>query len=104
MTSSLLCVALDGTYQGDGTLCAPHLTGTQCCVGTAGNVDCDPEDVIDISDLTYMIDNLFISLVPFCCDEAGNADDDPNGDVDISDLTRMIDHLFITLAPLPPCQ
>ena len=31
------------------------------CIGTAGNVDCDYEDLVDIADLQLLIDHLFIS-------------------------------------------
>ncbi|MDZ4723106.1 MAG: hypothetical protein SGI97_04275 [candidate division Zixibacteria bacterium] len=49
-----------------------------------------------------MIDNLFISLAPLCCESEANIDGVPP--VDISDLTALIDHLFISLAPTAACQ
>ncbi|MDZ4722721.1 MAG: choice-of-anchor B family protein [candidate division Zixibacteria bacterium] len=73
-----------------------------CCTGSTGNVDCDPGDASDISDLTALIDNLFISLSPLCCENEANTDG--TGGVDISDLTALIDFLFISLAPTAPCQ
>jgi|GEM_PF-793445 len=75
-----------------------------CCVGLTGNVDCDLADVADISDLTALIDHLFISLASLCCSAEANIDGDLGGVVDISDLTALIDHLFISLAPTAPCQ
>jgi len=59
-----------------------------CCVGVTGNIDCDPGSVVDIADLTVLIDYLFISLAPLCCREEGNIDGDTQGVVDIADLTR----------------
>jgi hypothetical protein len=35
-----------------------------CCVGITGNVDGDLSDIIDIGDLTALIDYLFITLAP----------------------------------------
>ncbi len=79
-----------------------------CCVGeTVGNMDCEP-GIVDMGDLTILIDHLFISLNPLCCLEEGDVDlsgqPDPGvADVDMSDLTVLIDHLFIGLTPLPSC-
>ncbi|MDZ4722759.1 MAG: choice-of-anchor B family protein [candidate division Zixibacteria bacterium] len=75
-----------------------------CCVGNSGNTDNDLGDVVDISDITALIDHLFISLAPLFCPEEGNIDGDLGAVVDISDLTALIDHLFISLAPTAPCQ
>lgn len=72
-----------------------------CCTGGRGNVDCDPLNQIDISDLSRLIDNLFISFEPLCCVQAANCDGDAG--VDISDLSALIDFLYISFAPLPGC-
>ncbi len=72
-----------------------------CCIGTTGNVDCDLAQSVDMGDLTVLIDHLFISLGPLCCEAEGNIDNE--GEVDMGDLTTLIDHLFISLAPLPLC-
>ncbi len=80
-----------------------------CCMGErTGNIDCDGEDLVDMGDLTVLIDHLFISLAPLSC--VGEADVDLSGqpnpvptDVDMGDLTVIIDHLFISLDPLPLC-
>jgi hypothetical protein len=77
---------------------------TGCCIGLAGNTDCDPDDIVDIGDLTRLIDYLYISNDPLCCYEEGNADGDPGGVVDIGDLTDMIDYLYISNDPPKPCQ
>ncbi len=79
-----------------------------CCSGsTVGNMDCTV-GVVDMGDLTILIDHLFISLAPLCCIEEGDVDlsgqpDPVPADVDMGDLTKLIDHLFISLAPLPAC-
>lgn len=74
-----------------------------CCIGYLGNVDGDTGGVVDISDLTVLIDGLFISLAPFACPVAANVDNSTDGIIDISDLTRLIDYLYISSSPLPPC-
>ncbi|UCC43786.1 MAG: VCBS repeat-containing protein, partial [Candidatus Zixiibacteriota bacterium] len=85
-----------------------------CCIGTRGNFqsvgECDDaEQVVDISDLTSMIDYLFINYTRICCEEEGDiapAIDGgiPDEVIDMSDLTAMIDVLFITYPALPPCN
>ena len=74
-----------------------------CCVGLTGNVDGDLSDIVDIGDLTALIDYLFITFtVPVCMEEA-NCDGSANGVVDIGDLTALIDYLFITFTPPVEC-
>ncbi|HUV31006.1 MAG TPA: hypothetical protein VMY05_07970 [Acidobacteriota bacterium] len=73
------------------------------CVGMVGNVDCDYADIVDVGDLTFLIDYLFISHARLPNREEANTDGDPDGVIDIGDLTALIDHLFITHSDLPPC-
>lgn len=75
-----------------------------CCQGSVGNVDFDDAGIVDISDLTLLIDHLFINFPPLLCDDEANIDGDPEGTVDIADLTLLIDHLFINFPPLSSCQ
>lgn len=78
------------------------LIGDVCdCFGTKGNVDCSPDQVVDVSDLTWLINHLFVSFIPLCNEQ--EADLQVDGSVDIADLTALINHLFITFAPLDAC-
>ncbi len=74
---------------------------TTCCVGFPGNVDCDPKNQIDISDLTRMIDFLYVSFSPLCCFDGANMDG--SGAIDIADLTALIDYLYLSLVAPPNC-
>lgn len=78
------------------------IAGLTCCLGTVGNVDCDPGGLVDISDLTRLIDYALLSFSPVCCPAEGNIDGFDR--IDIADITRLIDHLYISLGPLPDCQ
>jgi hypothetical protein len=72
----------------------------QCCVGPRGNVDDDRNDLIEISDLVYLIDYSFANgPAPTCMEEA-----DVNGDgtVDVGDVTYLIDYSFGTPPGPPP--
>ena len=72
-----------------------------CCENLRGNVDCDPADGVDISDLSAMIDALYLTFSPLCCKEEANVDG--FGQVDIGDLSTLIDYLYISFTPLPSC-
>ncbi len=74
-----------------------------CCLGTTGNVSCDSDDVVDIEDLTCLIDYLFVSFTPLCCPNEANIDGDVEGVVDVSDLTDLIDYLFVSFTPTATC-
>ncbi|MCP4550355.1 MAG: hypothetical protein GY835_28175 [bacterium] len=75
-----------------------------CTVSEPGNFwtwtlgDMDHSHVADITDLSILIDNQFLSLSPiypaFVADVTGDCQ------VDITDISRFIDHLFLTLGPL----
>jgi hypothetical protein len=89
-TTKVVCV--------DGSLtCLPG-----CCVGTRGNVDGDAMDVVDISDLSSMVDFLFFGGAVTTCTEEANTDASPDGAVDIADLQVLIDFLFFG-ANMPSC-
>lgn len=68
--------------------------------GVCGNIDSSVDGIVDISDLTVLIDYLFISLAEPPGMTVANVDASPNGGVDISDLTRLIDYLFLEGDPL----
>ncbi len=65
-----------------------------CCLGVTGNADGDPDDVVDISDLTAMGDYLFKG-VPLPSDCFAENDVDISGSIDISDLQILVDYLFL---------
>jgi hypothetical protein len=96
--------ALGGVFVGDGELCEPDPCVASCCPTFGlGNVDQSSDGLVTMSDLTTLIDHLFISLTPLACPAAGNVDLSADSLVTMSDLTVMIDNLFITLTPLPVC-
>jgi len=80
---------------------APYM---EDCVGITGNVDCDPQELINGADLALLIQHLFIDLNPICCHGEANVSGDQEGTIDTIDLSILISHLFIDLQPLPSCQ
>ena len=80
----------------------PSTADGSCCEGLRGNIDCDPAGLVDLGDLTAIIDYLFITFTPLCCQEEANVDGNPG--IDLGDLTALIDYLFISYAPLRLCD
>lgn len=70
-----------------------------------GNVDGDPGNEIDVSDLTYLVAYLFTGGPLPSCVEEGNVDGivGPAGPIDVSDLTYLVAYLFTGGSPPPPC-
>lgn len=95
-----LC-ALTTCYPSQGV----NIVGTRaasCCAGFSGNIDCDLGNGVDISDLTTLVDYLYISFTPLCCEASANTDGQPG--VDISDLSALVDCLYINFTPTATCQ
>ncbi|MBI5265732.1 MAG: hypothetical protein HY851_00725, partial [candidate division Zixibacteria bacterium] len=86
----------------DGETGSSTCATTPCCAGLSGNIDCDQAGAVDISDLSRLIDYLFITFEPLCCVAEANTDAAPG--VDIGDLSRLIDYLFINFQPMAQCQ
>jgi len=77
---------LDSDGDGIGDACEG------CCEGIRGNADGDPNDQINIGDVTYLVTYLFRGgPEPPCLEEA-----DANGDdhVDVGDLVYIVEYLF----------
>lgn len=78
--------------------------GSTCCIPPMrGDINYDAAELIDISDLLYLIDFMFTGgLAPVCHEEA-----DVNGDgaelLDIADLVYLIDYMFTGGAAPPAC-
>jgi len=73
-----------------------------CCLGTTGNVNCSETDLPDISDITRLIDFLYLSHEPLCCPDEADVNSS-GGYPDISDITRLIDYLYLSQTSLPNC-
>ncbi len=76
------------------------ITAATCCLPpTVGDVD--QSGGVDITDISVLIDNQFLTLTPLLCEDEGDVDF--SGAVDITDVSVLIDNQFLTLTPLPPC-
>ncbi len=88
---------LDSDLDGVGDAC-----DTGCCVPPMrGNVDGDPGNAINIVDLTYLVNYLFVGGYPPPCFEEGNVDGDSAEVINIVDVTYLVTYLF-NEGPAPP--
>lgn len=77
----------------------PPLT---CCRDLTGNIN-DPGAAVDLSDLIYLVNYLFMGgPTPWCVEEA-NINGDPAGAVDLSDLIGLVNFLFLGGPPPAHC-
>ncbi|MFZ5980911.1 MAG: hypothetical protein ACOYVF_09810, partial [Candidatus Zixiibacteriota bacterium] len=83
--------------------CVSPDTVNACCYGTTGNTNCSYEEEPDISDITRLIDYLYIGHGPLCCRPEADVNGSSDYEPDISDITKLIDFLYISHLPLPLC-
>lgn len=87
-------------YEEETAWSSPLTVAAGCCIPpTVG--DCDQSGAVDITDISVLIDNQFLTLTPLVCETEGDCD--YSGGVDITDLSVLIDNQFLTLTPLGPC-
>jgi hypothetical protein len=74
------------------------------CSGGSGNVDCSPDEAVDIADLATLLAYLYINSDPMCfCLAEANIDGDPLGHIDISDIAALVGYLYLGLSAPQPC-
>ncbi len=75
-----------------------------CCLGLTGNVNGDTAEVVDLSDLIYLVNYLFLGGSAPDCMAEGNVDGDAECRVDLSDLIRLVNYLFLSGPGPAPCD
>jgi C1A family cysteine protease/PKD repeat protein len=76
---------------------------TSCCFGIRGNVNGDPNQQVNVVDITYLVDYLFRDGPAPPCLQEGNVDGDLGETVNIADVTYLVDFLFRNGSPPPLC-
>jgi len=75
-----------------------------CCDGEfTGNTDCDPYGRCNLADITTLIDRIYVSHTPLCCEAEGNTNGDPAGKLNLADITALIDYVYVNGTALAPC-
>ena len=78
-------------------------TVVPCCDGPTGNVNNDPQNDVNLTDLTVLVNNLFVTFIPVACPAEANTTGDPNCDLNLTDLTVLVNFLFVTFEPVANC-
>jgi len=89
----------DGDSNGIGDAC-----DVGCCIGPVrGNIDGDGSESINVSDLTYLVQYLFLAGDPPPCPEEANFNGDPEGLINVGDVTDIVNYLFQSGPPPAAC-
>ena len=75
-----------------------------CCIGKTGNVNNDAEGDVNLTDLTVLVNNLFVTFQPLDCPAAANTNGDPDCLITLTDLTVLVNNLFVTFEPTADCN
>ncbi len=82
----------DADSDGTGNACeCGFYTG-----GYTGNTNCSADGKITLSDITCLIDRIYISKQPLCSEPNGNVNGSLDGLLTLSDITVLIDHVYIS--------
>lgn len=80
---------------------------TTCCgqyhFGLPGNADCDIDGKWNLADITRLIDRVYLSKNPLCCEANGDIADDHDGKINLADITQLIDMVYISKLDPEPC-
>ncbi len=93
-----------------------HFVKAGCCgsysdgtwpTGYTGNTNCSDDGKRTLSDITKLIDNVYISKEPLCCYASGNTNgswDDGECKITLSDITKLIDAVYISKELTEACN
>ena len=87
---------------------AGKIVVTDCCGqftgGLTGNTNCGEDGMINLSDIARLIDLVFVTKQPLCCEGTGNTNGSLDGLATLADITRLIDYVYVSKTPPEPCQ
>ncbi len=72
--------------------------------GITGNANCSEDGKLTLSDITRLIDRVYISKEDLCCEPNGNTNADAECKITLSDITKLIDAVYISKADPEPCM
>ncbi len=83
-------------------------TSAGCCGqytgGISGNTNCSNDGKLTLSDITRLIDRVYISKLPMCCEASGNTNGSGDCKLTLSDITKLIDAVYISKQPPTACM
>jgi hypothetical protein len=91
--------SLDLSFVIDDGRCCGEYTG-----GITGNTNCSNDGKLTLSDITKLIDRVYISKLPLCCDASGNTNGSADCKLTLSDISVLIDAVYISKLPPKACM
>ena len=76
---------------------------SSCCLGDRGNVDNSPDDLVDVTDLVFMVNYMFGGGTEPVCLEEANIDGSEDDVIDVTDLVYMVNYMFGGGVAPPSC-
>ncbi len=87
---------------------AVGLPYSSCCGiytgGITGNANCSEDGKLTLSDITRLIDRVYVSKEGLCCEPNGNTNADEECKITLSDITVLIDAVYISKTPPAACM
>lgn len=74
-----------------------------CCTDPSGNINNDPEDMIDLSDLIYLVNHLFLGGPEPVCRGEANVNGDSACEMDLTDIIYLVNYMFLGGQSPRPC-
>ncbi len=85
-----------------------YLSSESCCGeftgGITGNANCSTDGKLTLSDITRLIDRVYISKDSLCCEAEGNTNASTDCKITLSDITVLIDAVYISRTPPATCM
>lgn len=92
----------------DGFTISHYLCADPCCGryngGYTGNVNCDDQGKVNLTEIIILIDHVYLAKQPLCCMANGNTDGDLDNKINLADITRLIDHVYISKTRTAACM
>jgi hypothetical protein len=82
----------------DSTICCGFFTD-----GFTGNTSCDTFGNRNLSDITRLIDRVYLSHLPLWCEDNGNTNGDIQGKINLADISKLIDHVYLSMQETAAC-
>ncbi|MBD3401834.1 hypothetical protein GF420_02980 [candidate division GN15 bacterium] len=99
-----------GVFPGNSQVTGPApclspftLALSACCSGQTGNVNNDPGGQVDLPDVIFLVNALFLGGDQPECPAAANIDGDQQCNVDLPDVIALVNALFLGGNPPAPC-
>jgi len=87
-----------GSHTYEASSCCGYYTG-----GVTGNCDCDPQGRMNLADITKLVDRVYISRNPLCCELNGDVNGDGKANPNLGDITVLVDHVYVSGEDTAPC-